>query len=67
MMAESGNLLLIGERVRDQKDWIEISREFIDASIVAMEAAKAKNPGALFSSYEALYVSCERCHLKYFE
>ncbi len=67
MLVESGNLLLIGNRVRDQDDWIEMSRAFIDASIVAMEAARAQDAEALFSSYDVLYLTCERCHLKYFE
>lgn len=67
MLVESGNLLLIGERVRDEEDWIEISRVFIDASIVAMDAARTMNVDALFSSYDAIYMSCERCHLKYLE
>ena len=67
MLVESGNLLLIGNRVRDEEDWTEISRAFIDASIVAMDAARAKNADALFSSYDAIYITCERCHLKYLE
>ena len=67
MLVESSNLLLIGNRVRDQENWIDISRAFIDASIVAMDAARAKNADALFSSYDAIYTTCEGCHLKYFE
>jgi hypothetical protein len=67
MLVESGNLLMIGDRVRDRREWIEMSRAMIDASKVALEAARRKKADALFSSFDAIYLSCERCHLKYFK
>lgn len=66
MLVESGNLLLMGSRVRDEGDWIRMTREFIEASTVSMNAAKAKDVNALYSSFDLLYMTCERCHVKYF-
>ena len=66
MLVESGNLLLMGSRVRDEGDWVRMTREFVDASTVSMNAAKAKDVNALYSSFDRLYLSCEHCHVKYF-
>ena len=66
LLVESGNLLLMGTRVRDKSDWTRLTREFIEASIVSMKAAKAKDVNALYASFDQLYLTCERCHLKYF-
>jgi hypothetical protein len=67
LLVESGNLLLIGTRVRDKGDWTRLTRQFVEASIVSMKAAKARNVNALYASYDELYLTCERCHLKYFK
>ena len=66
MLVESGNLLLMGDRVQDQGDWIKMTHALIEASIVSMKAAKAKDVDALYDSFDGLYLSCENCHLKYF-
>ena len=66
MVAESANLLLIRKQVDDQAEWIRASRELMQASLVAMDAARHKNLDALFSSFEAMYAACEGCHRKYF-
>ena len=67
MVAESANLLLVGNRVDDRAEWIRTSRALVEASQVAMDAARHKNPDALFSSFEAMYAACEGCHRKYFK
>jgi hypothetical protein len=67
MLVESGNLLVIGKRVDDQGDWIELTQAFVAASRQALEAARMKKQNALVSSFDAIYQSCERCHLKYFK
>ena len=38
---------MIGDRARDQGDWMEMSQAMVDAGAVAMEAAQAKNIDAL--------------------
>ena len=66
MVAESANLLLIRDRLDDQAEWIRRSRALVQASQVAMDAARHKNLDALFSSFEVMYAACEGCHRKYF-
>ena len=65
MVAESANLLLLRTQIADQAEWISMSRALVKVSQVALDAARHKNPGALVSSYEAIYAACENCHLKY--
>ena len=64
-LAESANLLMIGDRVRDSGDWMKMSRAQVDAAEVAMKAAAAKNPEALSNAADALYETCDNCHKKY--
>ena len=59
---ESGNLLMIGDRARDNGAWMDLSRAMIDAGAAALEAAKAKDPDAVFAVGEQIYNACDRCH-----
>ncbi len=59
---ESGNLLMMEGRARDQGAWMDLSRAMIDAGAAALEAAAAKNPDAVFAVGETVYVACDRCH-----
>jgi hypothetical protein len=67
MLVESGNLLLVGDRVQDEDTWIEMAQAFIDASLVSLAATRARDAEALEASFDPLYVTCEQCHLKYFK
>lgn len=64
-LAESGNLLMIGRRARDQRDWMKFSREQIDAAEAVMAAADAKNLDALSKAGDALSETCYACHERY--
>lgn len=64
-LAESGNLLMLGDRVKDQGDWMKFSRALVDASAGAVKAAQAKNADAMSTAGDAVYETCETCHLKY--
>jgi hypothetical protein len=64
-LAESGNLLMIGDRPRDQGDWIKMSQALVDVGVVALKAAEAKNPEALFEAGGQVYEVCQQCHRKY--
>lgn len=64
-LAESGNLLMIGDRARDNGEWMKLSREMIEAGLVAAKAAEARNAQALFDAGGQVYETCERCHEKY--
>jgi cytochrome c5 len=64
-IAEGGNLLLIGSRVVDDREWTTISRRMIDAGKKALVAAEARNAADVFASGEAIYETCDTCHAKY--
>ena len=65
ILAESGNLLMIGNRVKDKGDWMKMSKALIDAGAIALKAAEAKNPEALFEAGGQVYEACQQCHTKY--
>jgi hypothetical protein len=64
-LIESGNLLLMGNRVVDKSDWVRISRDMIEAGKVALKAIEAKSADDLLASGEAINESCDNCHRKY--
>ena len=64
-MAEAGNLLMIGSRVKDQGDWIKDSKMLVDVGIVALKLAKAKDADALAALNEDLNTACTTCHQAY--
>jgi len=65
ILAESGNLLMIGNRVKDKGDWMKMSKALTDAGVIALKAAEAKNPAALFEAGGQVYEACQQCHTKY--
>jgi hypothetical protein len=64
-LAESGNLLMLGDRVKDQGDWMKFSRALVDASAGALKAAQSKNADAMSTASDAVYETCENCHMRY--
>ena len=64
-LIESGNLLLMGNRVVDKGDWIKMTREFMDQGKLALEAAEAKDKDGIVSAGGDLNTSCDNCHAKY--
>ena len=61
-LIESGNLLMLGNRPRDDDQWMVFSQEMIDAAAVALEAARAQDPEVIFDSGEVVYNACNNCH-----
>jgi len=66
-LAESGNLLMIGDRPRDRDNWMKMSQALVDVGVVALKAAEAKNPEALFEAGGQVYVVCQKCHDYYWK
>jgi hypothetical protein len=64
-LAESGNLLMIGHRARDNREWIRMSQALVDVAVVAVKAADAKDPAALFDAGAHVHDVCEQCHSRY--
>jgi len=65
MLAESGNLLMMPGRARDQGNWIKQSKLMIDAAAAAFKAARAKNIEGIRAVSDALNESCIACHRSY--
>jgi hypothetical protein len=65
VVAESGNLLMMGGRARDTGEWLALSRAMTDAGRRAMEAAESRSTTAVFDVGAELYETCTACHAKY--
>lgn len=65
VITEAGNLLMIGERARDNELWMEMSRGLIDAGAAAVAAADTRNPDEVFAVGETIYRACDQCHGHY--
>jgi cytochrome c553 len=64
-LAESGNLLMMGTRARDQGDWIKDAKMLVDAGNAAYKAARAKDLNAVGAVNDQLYAACVTCHQQY--
>ena len=64
-LAESGNMLMMRGRARDQADWLKDAKLMVDAGNDAYKAAQAKDPAALAAVGNALDASCTTCHKQY--
>jgi hypothetical protein len=65
ILAESGNLLMMPGRARDQGNWIADSKLMIDAGAEAYRAARAKDLDGVRAVNDKLYQSCVSCHTQY--
>src|SRR5581483_10733524 len=65
MMAESGNLLMMPGRVRDQGDWIKDSKMLVEVGAAAFKAAQDKYLDAVLALNEQLNTACVTCHQQY--
>lgn len=65
VLAESGNLLMVGARVRDNGNWMKMSRALVDAAALAAAAAEKKDAKGLESAADAITVACMECHRPY--
>ena len=65
MLAESGNLLMIGGRARDEDEWMAMSQALVDAGVSALSAAEARDVDGLLGAGDQIVVACEKCHEPY--
>lgn len=65
VIAESGNLLMMSSRAKDQADWITLSQALVDVGQRAIRAAEAKDKTAVFDVGAEVYDTCVACHAKY--
>ena len=65
IVAESGNLLMMPSRARDQDRWIKDSKVMVDLGAAAYRAAKAHDLDAIRALNEPLTAACITCHQEY--
>ena len=65
MLAESGNLLMMEGRARDQGDWMKDAKMLVEAGAAAYKAAQAKDVDAVLALNDQLYAACVTCHQQY--
>ncbi len=65
LLAEAGNLLMVGARVRDNGNWMKMSRALVDAAALAAAAAEKKDANALEAATDSITVACMECHRSY--
>lgn len=65
MVAESGNLLLMDGRARDQDRWVKDAKLMIDAGAAAFKAAQKKDMQGILALSDQLSASCITCHRHY--
>ena len=64
-LAESGNLLMMRGRARDQGEWMKDVKMLVDAGTVAYKSAEANDLKALAAVAGPLDASCTTCHKQY--
>jgi hypothetical protein len=65
ILAESGNLLMMPARARDQDKWMKDSKLLVDAGAAAFKAAKARDLDGLMALNGQLESACVTCHQDY--
>lgn len=65
MVAESGNLLLMGERALDDDGWVAMSHSLIEVGERALRAAEERNEQRVFDLGAEMYFVCSNCHARY--
>lgn len=65
VLAESGNLLMLGERAQGREHWIVMSRALAEVGRRAVAAAESRDADAVFDMGAELYFTCTGCHSVY--
>jgi hypothetical protein len=67
ILAESGNLLMVGKRARDGREWMQRSAALRDAAEAIVKAVDARNAVRLAEMSDQTYDTCEQCHVSYMQ
>ena len=65
MLAESGNLLMMKDRAKNQGQWMKDARALVDAGTAAVKATRAKDMQAVLALNEQIVNTCITCHRKF--
>lgn len=64
-LAESGNLLMMPPRAKDEEAWMQYSEDLVDAGVAAAEAALDRDFEGVLAEGETIYNACIACHRDY--
>ena len=64
-LAESGNLLMMGTRPKDNADWMRFCERLVEVAHRAAKHAEAKDKQKVFDIGGEIYAVCSDCHEKY--
>ena len=64
-VAESGNLLMLPGRARDEGAWLADARALTRSGLAAKQAAETRNRTAMFATGGQIYQACTACHRRY--
>ncbi len=64
-VAESGNLMMMGDRAVPEDAWFAFSQSMITVGQRAIQAAEARDPIGVFDVGAELYAVCTGCHSTY--
>lgn len=65
VLAESGTLLTMRTRARDQGEWMKDAKMLADVGRAAYQASQGKDFNALAALTDSLDASCTACHKQY--
>jgi cytochrome c553 len=65
MLAESGNLLMMEGRAKDQGEWMKDARLLVEAGVAAVKATHAKDLQAVLALNDQIVTACTTCHTQY--
>src|SRR5437763_8340734 len=65
MLAESGNLLMMKGRAKNQGLWMKDARLLVDAGAAAVKATRATDIQAVLALNDQIVNSCITCHQKF--
>ncbi|MBI3790057.1 MAG: hypothetical protein HY275_04170 [Gemmatimonadetes bacterium] len=65
VIMESGNLLMMPGRARDNDKWMALAKDLVATGRKAREAAEARDKQKVFDAGAEVYQSCTNCHAVY--
>jgi len=66
VLAESGTLLMTGERARDTT-WTAMARALVNQAEATLKATEAKDSDGLSKAGDDVYLTCKTCHARHME
>jgi cytochrome c5 len=65
LLAESGRLLLTGDRVKETDTWLEQARALVAEADAARALAESKDQEGIEAAGDRVYATCEACHARH--